>query len=113
MKNKILKILLVSLFAFLALFSLSACSNGDKGGSGDKYTVTYNLDGGSGVFGEQKAEYGKKFKLPSGEPVKEGYVFDGWYYNNLKATDTIWRYKTDVEFKANGTLYSKFPITAK
>ena len=47
-------------------------------GSGG-FTVTFETDGGSQVPA-QTCRYGELVQRPE-DPVKEGYVFDGWYWD--------------------------------
>ena len=47
-------------------------------GSGG-FTVTFETDGGSQVPA-QTCRYGELVRRPE-DPVKEGYVFDGWYWD--------------------------------
>ena len=46
------------------------------------YIVTFNSDGGTNIE-SQKINENKTAKEPV-EPTKEGYVFEGWYLNNVK-----------------------------
>ena len=43
------------------------------------FTVTFETDGGSQVPA-QTCRYGELVRRPE-DPVKEGYVFDGWYWD--------------------------------
>ena len=43
------------------------------------YTVSFDSNGGTSVESQQVME-GRKAKKPE-DPIKEGYVFDGWYLN--------------------------------
>lgn len=43
------------------------------------YTVSFNVNGGSGVFPSQTIDSGKKATNP-GSPTRSGYTFNGWYY---------------------------------
>lgn len=67
----------ISLFLFVLLLSLVFVSCGEK----TKYTITYDLDGGtcSGLVSEYTE--GNVIKLPT--PTKEGYIFVGWYFDDL------------------------------
>ena len=47
-----------------------------------KHTVTFYLNGGIGSFPTQTVSNGTMAVKPIIKPVKEGYTFDGWYYNN-------------------------------
>mgnify|MGYP000313462581 CR=1 FL=1 len=44
----------------------------------DRYTISFDLQGGSGEFNPLKGKYGEAWYLPSYSPVKDGYVFKGW-----------------------------------
>lgn len=55
------------------------CNKGKNGvPSPVKYTVKFDLNGGSGPIDEQKVEEGGKVKKPA-QPTRSGYDFDGWY----------------------------------
>lgn len=43
------------------------------------HTITYNCDGGIILIGSEEIEFGESVVLD--EPVKDGYVFVGWYDN--------------------------------
>ncbi|MDE5868066.1 MAG: InlB B-repeat-containing protein, partial [Anaeroplasmataceae bacterium] len=43
-----------------------------------KYQVEFNSHGGSSISKIENISFGDKIKVPS-DPIKEGYVFDGWY----------------------------------
>lgn len=59
------------------------------------YTVTFLKDGE--VFKEEKVEYDSVLKAPEEEPVKEDYLFLGWFYNGSM-------YSFDKKVKGNMTL---------
>ena len=44
----------------------------------DRYTISFDLQGGSGEFNPLKGKYGEAWYLPSYSPVKDEYVFKGW-----------------------------------
>lgn len=46
------------------------------------YTVTYNLDGGSGSIESQTKWHGETLTLSSTKPTKAGYIFKGWTGSN-------------------------------
>ena len=48
-----------------------------KGNSEEEYRVTFDTDGGSLIKSLTVKEQ-EKIKQPE-DPVKEGYIFDGWY----------------------------------
>lgn len=43
-----------------------------------QYTVTFDLQGGSGEFNPLKGKYGESWYLPASSPYKSGYTFKGW-----------------------------------
>lgn len=49
----------------------------------NQYTLTFNLDGGSGVAETITADYGSVVPAPAA-PEKTGYSFAGWYIGNVK-----------------------------
>ena len=55
-----------------------------------KYTVTYNANGGTGAPGSQEKVYGQTLKLSETKPNKTGYTFKGW---GLSATATTVAYQ--------------------
>ncbi len=46
-------------------------------------TVTFDTDGGTPLIDEIVIDKGSKVTKPA-DPVKDGYTFEGWYYNNKK-----------------------------
>lgn len=83
------------------------------------YTVTYNLNGGSGSFAKQTKYYGKSLILHKEKPTRSGYSFLGWalseggakYYNAGAQCDrnenlslwAVWQPNTyTVTYNANG-----------
>ncbi|MDD4389134.1 MAG: InlB B-repeat-containing protein, partial [Bacilli bacterium] len=81
-----------------------------------KYTVTFNLDGGSEVS-EQIVPYNGKAAEPAEDPIKEGHTFQGWFadaecetefdFDAVIADDTVvyakWQIKTfTVVFNTGG-----------
>lgn len=55
------------------------------------YMVTFDTQGGTEVP-SQKLRYGKLVAEPE-DPVKAGYVFDSWYYEN--EPDSTWEFALD------------------
>lgn len=72
---------------------------------GEEFNITYNLDGGSfnGTY-PAKYEYGKDLTLVS--PVKEGYVFAGWYDNAAGTGNRVSRIQAGTQ--GGVTLYAKY-----
>ena len=90
------KLAIVSLIV-LSVFSLfiAGCSK-----KTEKYTVTFDSDGGTEIASVQ-VEKGKKITKPE-DPSKEHYVFGGWYLD-----DTEWVFESDTVTK-NTALTAKW-----
>ena len=90
------KLAIVSLIV-LSVFSLfiAGCSK-----KTEKYTVTFDSDGGTEIARVQ-VDKGKKITKPE-DPSKEHYVFDGWYLE-----DTEWVFESDTVTK-NTALTAKW-----
>lgn len=55
--------------------------------STNKYTISFNFDGGTGDTTTKDILYGSNYgTLPTA--TKVGHTFDGWYYNNSKVTSS-------------------------
>ncbi|MDE7264127.1 MAG: InlB B-repeat-containing protein [Anaeroplasmataceae bacterium] len=99
----------------LAVFGLASCKN-DKKEPDDKppvtevtkYTVTFNVNGGSSVSA-QSVETGKLVTKPA-DPTREGYIFAGWYKDS--ECKNIWDFTKDVVTE-NVTLYAKWEAEEK
>lgn len=65
------------------------------------FTVSFDTDGGSQVE-SMKVYYGDTFSEPE-QPVKEGYVFTGWYTD--RAATEEWSFETDTA-QNSMTLYA-------
>ena len=67
-------------------------------------TVTYALNGGTGDFAPQHKTYNQPLIIHTGTPVKEGYVFDGWWPTidgyGVKPVD-FWYYKNENAISPN------------
>lgn len=79
--------------------------------SANKYTISYNANGGSGAPGSQVKTYATNMYLKSEAPYREGYVFKGWARNSTassKEYDSGQYLKTDLSTVANTniTLYA-------
>lgn len=71
------------------------------GGSVAHYTITYETNGGSRISPESYAS-GKTVKLTK-VPVKEGYIFEGWYLDEA-LTEKV----TEIKMTKSVTLYAKW-----
>ena len=56
-------------------------TNGDL--STNRLTVSFDSNGGTEVETQTNIKFGGKASKPA-NPIREGYVFDGWYYENEK-----------------------------
>jgi hypothetical protein len=76
----------------------------------EKYIVVFNSNGGTNIK-KQEVKKDNKIVAPS-EPIREGYIFEGWYYENQK-----WDFDNDVvtiEFDEEGNrIYEEFCLYAK
>ncbi len=66
-----------------------------------EYTVEFDSDGGTQIS-NRTVESGSKVNAPT-EPLKEGYIFEGWYYG-----DTKWDFNNTIN--GNITLKAKWKI---
>lgn len=67
------------------------------------YQLSYNTNGGSYVAGNT-VPYGTTVNLPSTNPTREGYSFDGWYSDD-RLTDKV---TGSITVNDNTTLYAKW-----
>lgn len=67
------------------------------------FTVTFELDGGTGVA-NSTVRNGQKVQSPATAPVKEGYTFVGWFSDSACTKP----YNFDVNERGNVTVYAKF-----
>ncbi len=76
---------------------------------GPQYTITYDLNGGTGETpAPKKVVVGKETILDGGYSVnKSGYMFDGWNTNS-SGTGTNYGGNADYKPKSNITLYAKW-----
>ena len=80
--------------------------------SPEKYTITYNANGGSGAPSSQTKTHGKIIKVSSQKPTHSGYEFDGWATsaNGNVEYDPSEKYTKDCDI----TLYAVWtPLTYK
>ena len=74
----------------------------------NKYTVTFDSNGGTPVPPAQKVEYGLTAAEPTSAPTKTGYTFDGWYLGDDEQNATAYDFNTPVT--ENITLTAKWNI---
>ncbi|MBE6752512.1 MAG: hypothetical protein E7556_08315, partial [Ruminococcaceae bacterium] len=77
--------------------------------SANTYTVSYNVNGGTGCPSSQTKTYGKDLTLSSTKPTRSGYTFLGW---GTSADDTSVNYNPGDTYKSNSsiTLYAIWEI---
>lgn len=70
----------------------------------ETYTVSYDLNGGTGSYENESADYGFEYQVQSKAPTREGYTFKGWTRSdnglNIKPGATFKPLK-DVKLVAN------------
>ena len=68
------------------LLSIGSATQSSKSGQSDiadnSFVVSFDTDGGSEIA-SQSIKDGRKARVPA-QPKKEGYTFEGWYYNDEK-----------------------------
>lgn len=120
-----MKKILLGIFIFIlitaSVFCLVACKDNAETPDGPniddgtdtpptpvEYVVRFDTVGGSEVI-SVKVSGGEKIERPT-DPVKDGYVFDGWYLSSDYSTR--WNFESDA-VNGNITLYAKWnKITA-
>jgi uncharacterized repeat protein (TIGR02543 family) len=70
------------------------------------YSVTFNANGGSPVS-PQQVTYGETASMPSPDPTKAGYTFDGWHSDEL--CTVLWDFEK-CKVEKDTTLYAKWAI---
>ncbi len=106
--KKYARLLIFILTVAIVVFTAVSClpvSNGDS----DRYTVSVELNGGIGVGAESFVKNGKLTE-PTTKPVKTGYEFDGWYYDEECETNPV---KFGFKIKKDVTVYAKWKKEAK
>ena len=98
----------------LALMALGlafvSCEEPDNGGGGTTtFTVTFNLNGGSGTApSAQPVKDGESITLPGGSGLtRSGYIFGGWNTKN-DGTGTDYSAGSSYTVTGNITLYAKW-----
>lgn len=96
--------------------SCSACQTCYTNTAGSKtcptlitYTVSYNMNGGSGGPSSQTKTCGSDLTLSTVKPERDGYVFDGW---NTNSSGTGTNYASGGKYSNNSavTLYAKWKV---
>lgn len=76
----------------------------------NKYTISYNMNGGSGSVGNQTKTYGQSLTLSSTRPTRTGYEFVGWS-TDKNATTAQYQPNSQYTNNANATLYAVWKRT--
>lgn len=75
----------------------------------DSYSISYNANGGDGIFADTTIYYGRTASLISSKPTRSGYTFMGW---NTKQDGTGTTYASGATYTdtlhSNVTLYAKW-----
>ena len=75
----------------------------------NKYTISYNANGGSNAPSNQSKTYGNNISLSSSKPIRTGYTFIGW---NTSSNGSGTSYSAGATYSnnANVTLYAQWRI---
>lgn len=77
----------------------------------NRYSITYNANGGSGAPSTQYYYYGNNTTLSSSKPTRTGYTFLGWSQSSTASTASYQPGQTWSETNANNyTLYAVWKI---
>ena len=68
----------------------------------NQYTVSFDVNGGDSVCPDQTVTFDDNYTIPT--PKKTGYVFDGWYYNDVHYPgETKWLTPENITLVAKWT----------
>lgn len=75
----------------------------------NKYTISYDANGGSGAPSAQTKTYGTALTLSSTKPTRSGYTFLGW---STSKTATVQTYNSGASYTTNAgaTLYAVWEV---
>lgn len=68
------------------------------------YTVSYNMNGGSGSIGNQTKWYGETLTLSSTVPTRTNYTFKGWATSQANANAGTVSYQKGASYTGNAAL---------
>lgn len=96
------------ILAVTVLTMVTACSFfNQSGGTTHNYTVTLDLNGGSGVSAADFLGNGK-LKQPDTDPIKSGFDFGGWYFDKELTTEATF----GKALTSDVTVYAKWTARA-
>ena len=72
-----------------------------SGGTPNKYTVSYNANGGTGAPSSQTKTHGVRLQLSSTIPTRTGYTFLGW---GVSSSDTTVDYAAGSYYEENAAI---------
>lgn len=78
----------------------------------NRYTISYDANGGSGAPSAQTATHGENLTLSSTKPTRLGYTFLGWSTNS-SATSASYSAGSAYSFTANTKLYAVWQVIDK
>lgn len=90
MEEKYMKKFYLIILLVITLLSFTACDKNETTPTTSSFVVLFDSAGGSSVQ-KQIVEKGDKALEPT-NPVKEGYTFEGWYWN-----DELFSFTTSIE----------------
>ena len=106
--NNIVTITLSHFSEYVIYQKEKTTSGGGGGGSSvTRYSVQFNVDGGSAVESQKVVENGKITK--PADPTKEGFAFEGWYTDDTFTTV----YDFEAPVTNSFTLYAKWAEAEK
>lgn len=97
-----LLVITLALIIVLSALALISCRKNER------YTVTFNSNGGSVVNSITDVERNAKIVEPA-SPTRAGYTFAGWFSD--RGLNTLWKFDSD-KVKGNMTLYAKWTYNA-
>ena len=75
------------IFSLLFIFVLTSCDLVNTDPTSKMYKITFDSDGGT-LNESLEVMYGDTISEPV-DPVKKGYIFDGWYLENQFETGEV------------------------
>lgn len=112
MKGKWKTILLILLILpIVVFFPACSCDNSTSTPVVTDIPCTvhfFTMSGDTFNIPKQTINKGGVVRRPE-DPIKKGYVFEGWYTSNKFEPETLWRFDIDT-VQNNMTLYAKWSV---